>query len=361
VTDADPLLISHGIDGAWLAAALGERAMGTEAELVATEARLIGTGQVGENVRITLTWSGPGADRAPRSVVVKLPSTSEVSRTTAAATRTYVREVGFYRDLRPQVDIRTPAPFVITEDRAANHFVLVMEDITPSRAGDQLSGCTPDEAALAVTECARLHGSTWGRDDLLALDWLDTPSDPGIEDRVALYRAVFDGFAARYADRLTPAELDLGRWLDEHLGDLLRVERGTRCCVHGDFRLDNLLFGTGPAAPPLTTVDWQTIGYGHGVNDVAYFLSAGLAPEVRRHHEGDLLERYRTTLGGYGIDPSAEEIRWGYRLGSASGYVMAVIASQIVEQTDRGDQMFVTMARGAAELMTDVDLASASL
>ena len=37
-----------------------------------------------------------------------------------------------------------------------------------------------------------------------------------------------------------------------------------------------------------------------------------------------------------------------YRLGAPAGYVMAVIASMLVVQTDRGDDMFMVMARGSA-------------
>ena len=155
--------------------------------------------------------------------------------------------------------------------------------------------------------------------------------------------------------------MDLGRWLGEHLGTLATIERGPRCLAHGDFRLDNLLFGAEPTAPPLTTVDWQTVTLGHGTNDVAYFLSAGLAPAVRRANQDDLLATYRSVLAGYGVEPSADELWLGYQLGSATGYAMAVIASQIVGQTERGDEMFITMARGAAELMVDVDLTSLPL
>ena len=40
-----------------------------------------------------------------------------------------------------------------------------------------------------------------------------------------------------------------------------------------------VLFGDGPGAPALTTVDWQTVGIGAGPSDAAYFLGAGLHTE----------------------------------------------------------------------------------
>lgn len=349
----ESFLLEHGIDRRWLEArlvAVGAAAAG--AELEGWSAAIIGTGQVGENVRCRLSWRGEG----PTSVVIKLPSSSEVSRAAAAATRTYIREVGFYRDVRDRVAIRTPTPLFLSEDRPANRFVLVMEDITPAVQGDQLRGCTPDQARLAMEAVAGLHGPTWGHRELLELDWVDQPTDASLAERVTLYRSLYPGFADRYAGALTPDELAIGRWLGDAIADLLVANHGDRCLVHGDFRLDNLLFGTGPGAPPVTTVDWQTASFGFGLSDIAYLLSAGLTPADRRANEAQLLEAYRVALGSHGVALDPDNLYRGYRLGSASGYTMAVIASQIVERTERGDAMFVAMARGAAGQMVDVDL-----
>ena len=52
------------------------------------------------------------------------------------------------------------------------------------------------------------------------------------------------------------------------------------------------------------------------------------------------------------LKPADDDVWDGYVLGTAGGYLMAVIASQIVEQTERGDDMFVTMAtRHAAQIV----------
>ena len=45
-------------------------------------------------------------------------------------------------------------------------------------------------------------------------------------------------------------------------------------------------------------------------------------------------------MTGYAWDACWEE----YRLGTFAGLLMAVAASMLVERTDRGDQMFLTMA-----------------
>ena len=350
----EALLREHGVDLGWLADRLVEATMATPgAELTSMTATGIGTGQVGENVRCRLEWSG---GTGPSSIVVKLPSANELSRTTGGATRAYIREVGFYRDVADTIAIRTPAVYHVSEDRPNNGFVLVMEDIAPATQGDQLEGCSPDQARLAIDAIADLHGPTWDRRELTELDWVDEATESSRHDRVELFRYLYPGFADRYREALTPEELDLGQWIAEAIPGLLAAPEGPRCLAHGDFRLDNILFGTGSPAPAITTVDWQTVTFGHGLADVAYFLSAGLAPGDRRSHEAELLATYQAAMARHGIDLSLDQIERGYRLGSASGYLMAVIASQIVEQTERGDEMFVSMARGAATQMVDVDL-----
>ena len=155
----------------------------------------------------------------------------------------------------------------------------------------------------------------------------------------------------------TPAD---GRWLRhvERTRLAARVvewadARGAWCVTHADYRLDNLLFGLDPGTAEVTVVDWQTAAVGIGPADVAYFLGAGLLPEVRRTHERDLVARYAAGLRAAGIDVVDDAIWEGYVLGSAGGYLMAIIASQIVERTERGDDMFVAMATRHASQIVD--------
>lgn len=362
--DPDDLLSANGIDAERLGRLLQiDGAAAPTDRVVSIDAAIIGTGQVGENIRCRLTWesgssSSSDAER-PDSVVVKVPSSSEVSRAAAAATGSYVREVGFYRDIRPLVTIRTPHPHHVSEDRDRNQFLLVMEDIAPAAAGDQLAGCSAEDAASAVEAIAGLHGPTWGRVDLAELDWITEPGPQRVADLTALFGAVYPGFVDRFTGALTADELDAGAFIHERFESIIGTRPLGLCLTHGDFRLDNVLFATGAGAPPITTVDWQTVALGSGPTDVAYFLSAAVDPETRRRIEHDVVARYHERLGAHGVGVGADEVWEAYRLGSAAGYIMAVIASQIVTQTERGDAMFVAMARGSAHQLLDVDLEGA--
>jgi hypothetical protein len=120
-----------------------------------------------------------------------------------------------------------------------------------------------------------------------------------------------------------------------------------------------MLFGTADPAPPLTTVDWQTPAVGNGLSDVAYFLSGSLTPSDLRANQQQLLAHYRARLAVHGVRLSAEAAWTAYRLAAPSGFVMAVIASQLVGRTERGDEMFMVMAKGSSAQWSD--LATAAL
>ena len=192
----------------------------------------------------------------------------------------------------------------------------------------------------------------------------------GAAQRDALYSNLFAGFAARYADSLSVEQLDVGRWIGEHMMALSDIaQSGDLCLAHNDFRLDNMLFGrgfSGPeplatdrAVPALTVVDWQTARLGSGPADAAYFVGAGLLEHDRRRHETSLLDTYAQTLGQYGVSVDRDSLDLLYKVGATTGYIMAVIASQIVEQTERGDAMFVAMASRHAGQILDLDVAAA--
>jgi hypothetical protein len=358
----DQLPNASEIDTVWMTAALRRAAVAGAAEVVEISARSIGTGQVGENVRFELVWDRDDPT-LPGSVVGKFPSGSEVSRASARAVGTYVREVGFYRDLQRHVSMRTPNVHHLGWDPETHDFVLLMEDVREAEQGDQLTGCSLDRAALVVDEAVGLHAPTWGRtDDWRDLEWLGFPEPARAELMAGLTRWALPGFTERFAARLSADDLAVGErvigayetWAG--LAAAWAADHGGWCIVHADYRLDNMLFATAPGAPPVTIVDWQTVTVGTGPADVAYFLGAGLSSHDRAAHERDLVADYAARLRGVGIELSDAAAWDGYVIGSAGGYVMAVIASQLVERTTRGDEMFAVMAERHAAQIRDVGL-----
>ena len=65
-----------------------------------------------------------------------------------------------------------------------------------------------------------------------------------------------------------------------------------------------------------------------------------------------------TGLGGQGVVVDRDEIWEQYRRYSFGGLIMAIVASALVRRTDRGDDMFVTMAERHARQALDLDAES---
>lgn len=326
------------------------------AGVAAVEVTRVGTGQVGASYRCRLTYADGATGDRPATVVAKLPSPDEQSRATGVQLRNYEREVRFYRELRATVDVTAPRCFHADWDPVGGGFVLVLEDLAPAVQGDQIAGCTVAEAQLALSELAALHAPRWDDATLADIEWLGRRNAGDAENLQALYQMVWPGFVARYEHRLTPEELAVGDELGGHLVDWIDRRAEPFCVTHGDYRLDNMMFGTAAGGHPLAVVDWQTPGHGPGASDLSYFLGAGLSVADRRAHERDLVTHYHAELErrgvrGWGLDDCWE----AYRLYAFSGVVMAVVASMIVTQTERGDDMFMAMATRHLRHAIDLD------
>ena len=327
-------------------------------EVTSFESTRIGTGQVGECWRLDLDWRDEDAlpSSVPRGVVVKVAAQDPTSREAGRAQSCYVREVGFYSQLASSVDIRTPhCDFAAIDENETDH-LLLLEDMAPARQGDQLEGCSLAQARAALVELARLQGPRWDDPSLLEIDWLERPDERAHADLVGLVAALHEGFLARYTDRLAPEAVEVVRWLAARLPEAPQAT-GPLTLVHNDYRVDNMLFGDGESAPLVTVVDWQTLKLGSGPADAAYFLGAGLPTEVRRAHERELLRTaYWDTLVDCGVEGYDFDTCWNdYRRGCFGGVLMALIASMLVGATERGDEMFLTMARRHARHALDLD------
>jgi hypothetical protein len=340
---------------AWLTDVLRDAGVIDVQRVIEAAAEPVGTGQMADSVRLRLTYDVP-ASRAPATVVGKFTPADEMSRATALALRTSEVEVRFYQEVAGTVGVRTPRCYFADVDTASAAFVLVLQDMAPARQGDQMAGCTVDEAALALDELARLHAPRWGDPALEHLAWLERRDDDGGEGNGELLRILFEGFVDRYGADLDDGVIGVGRRLFPRIHDYLRPRPGPRTVQHADYRLDNLLFGTDPRSPTVTVVDWQTVTLGPGPADVSYFLGAGLMPEQRRAHEEALVRDYHQRLISGGVEGySWDDCMTGYRRHAYAGYVMAVGASMLVERTVRGDEMFLTMARRHAAQVQDLD------
>jgi hypothetical protein len=328
------------------------------ARVKSLQASPIGTGQMADNYRLQLEFDGPRGD-APPSVVVKVPSANPTSRASGAAGG-YVTEVSFYRDLAPDVAIRTPHCHHADISPGNEDFILVMEDMAPAEQGDQIRGCTPEEAKLALVNLAGLHGSRWCTPDLDSLAWLNRVTPPVAAMFSTVMKTAGEGFIERYEGRISADDAAVIRHFAEHSEAWLHGSGEERFApLHGDYRLDNLLFGTEAGGAPVAAVDWQTLSIAPPVRDVSYFLGNSLLPEVRREHERELVGTYHEALKthrvrDYPLDACFED----YRRGHFQGPLITVLGAMGVVQTDRGDDMFMAMISRSCQAIRDLDSGS---
>ncbi|MDT5338074.1 MAG: hypothetical protein QOD90_3579 [Mycobacterium sp.] len=311
----------------------------------------IGTGQMSECYRVALTYAD-GED-GPASVVLKVAAADPSSRQTGLAMGLYEREVRFYTDIAPGLHGPVAPCHHAAYDPATGMFDLLLGDAAPAVVGDEIGGATIEEAAMALTQLGRVHGPLLGNAALAGAEWInrESPLNQGL--MAALYAAFID----RYSDDIAPEHREVCERLVATFDAYLAAEAasgGPQGLIHGDYRLDNMLFGEDGADRPLTVVDWQTVTWGPALTDVAYFLGCALPTQQRRDHGEALLRAYHDALG-----PDAtltmEDVREGVRRQSFFGVVMAIVSPMLVERTERGDRMFMTMIARHCTHVLDLD------
>lgn len=319
----------------WLTDALG---VGT---VTGHEFERIGTGQMSECYRVTLHYAD--GVQGPDSVILKVAAADPNSRQTGLALGLYEREVRFYAEIAPGLTGDGTGPFAPCHhhayDAETGAFDLLLGDASPATVGDEIRGATVEQAMLALSELGRVHGPLLGDGGLAGAEWLNR--DAPVTQ--ALLATLWAGFAERFADRIDPQHRVVCERLvaafDDYLADEASVLQGL---VHGDYRLDNMLFGGPGSERPLTVVDWQTVTRGPAQTDVAYFLGCALPNDQRRAHYDELLSAYHVALGAESA-LSLDDVRAGVRRSSFFGVMMAIVSSMLVERTERGDEMFMTM------------------
>jgi aminoglycoside/choline kinase family phosphotransferase len=284
-------------------------------------------------------------------VVVKAPTSDPGNRAIAHRFGYYAREAGTYHSLLPRPGIRAPECFAVVN--GVDGPVIVLEDLGDLRAGDQVAGASVADAFAAADLLGALHAAFWNDPVLAACSWLPGPTDEVVRGYRTLFELTWDTFRDRVRGlvpdpHLAAAERAIG-WFDSVCDAFAHAPR---TLVHGDFRLDNLLFDDDGRA---TAVDWQLAAWGRGAYDLALFAAGSLDPEVRREIELALVRRYHDALRAsgvrdYSLDECERDYRWGHVL-NLPNPVTALVA--VSGGNERGRQMLTRNAQRALAAMAD--------
>jgi len=349
---------AHGepteLDAPWMTQALEEAGVAKGATVTNLEfVGFVGTGQMARNARLRLDWDQP--EGRPATIVGKFPSADATARNTGFEHGSYQAEWEFYDNIVKTLRIRTPHCWVSRFRPEEQDFVLLMEDLSNSRQGDQIKGLTVDEVALAVREAVGMHAPRFG-DPTLKLYTADRPKGPERAAQMAgFYTFCREPMLARLGHRLSP---DVVQLIHDFEPVCEKWGHGTgtpNTFVHFDYRADNFMFGTTPDAPPLAVVDWQTASDSNALIDIAYAVGGCLEADVRAKVERDLVNEYSDRMVAEGVALDRETAWRDYRHSSLWGLLMAVIATVLAAETERGNDMLTSMAEHHGRHAIDMD------
>ena len=358
------------IDPAWLTSALRDSGVIAEEEVVDVTHRVIGeeAGFLGEVAILNLKYSDP-ASTAPASMVLKIP-TALKNRVMGQLMGVYEKEIRFYNQLQPKLSIRSPRhyysalsaaddPGVVLErlkkldqqpiwviallavvmrwlfGLMPRRYVLLIEDVSHHRLGDQSQDSSDDDVERALTTLARLHGQFWGSEALDKMSWISPVDLTGKLIEIANKQAI-KKYREANAASLSDSQYKLLDWIEANGLELTALQgRHPRTLLHGDFRVDNLCFDD--TVGEAIVLDWQTMVSGSGGMDLAYFLSNALPLEASEERVNELIEFYRQGLAREGVEISFERLRWLYELGMLS-MLQKIAPIMFQEQLELGSE-----------------------
>lgn len=334
----------------WLTAVL--QLAGIEAEVAGVTATPVGTGQIASCYRLAIRYlRGDG----PESLVAKLPSGDLQRR--AADAFTYRCEVSFYREAAPHLRVRHPHCYLAALSDSGEEFTLLLEDLSPAKQGDQIKGCTVQQARAAILNLAGLHAPLWCDSSLHDMNWLLPNGAEHAEISAAFYRDA----TAKFIDHYTLSDETVAVLKDfaDHSQTWWERPALPFALLHGDYRLDNLMFGDSAGEPSVVAVDWQSCTLGNPLRDVAFMTVTGLSVADRRLAEHDLVREYWCALDAFGIKGYDSDQCWqDYRHSIFHAPLVTVFGASAAKSSERGDRMFTVMAERSASAITDLDALS---
>ncbi|MCV7030688.1 phosphotransferase family protein [Mycobacterium sherrisii] len=324
----------------WLSAALRVRG---PVDVSGVDVVAIGTGQTGATYRVTARYAAnPGA--LPETFVIKLPAQDDAVRDRVVIG--YRSECAFYTAVAERVRVPTPRCYFCQISDDATEYALLLADQAPAVQGDQITGCGAQQARLSVVALAGLHGPSWCDPAWLDLPGLafprpDEAAAKGLGDVAKMSAEIT---LAKLGDRMSAEDRETLTNTMDLVTPWLFTERDRYALLHGDYRLDNLLFD--PAHSWVSVVDWQTLGVGLPARDLAYFAATSLNSKLRLAIEKDLVGDYHRALVGYGVTDYDRESCWrDYRLGMPQALLISALGFAFAASTERGDDMVLAMLR----------------
>ena len=333
----------HDLDAKWLGKLLSSD--GRDAKIDGMDLQEIGMGLMGSTYRVLLNYASDPGD-LPRSLVFKMTGEGPISRRLGrigygleGKPGFYGGEVRFYAQVLPHIEITAPKLYASWISDDEEEFSLLLADIDDANAGDELTGCTFEQARDAVINVAGLHAPFWNSPILEQPGWLQRPRHDWADTLQESISRAHKRFHERQASVCTPEQVAIVDKFVPLYAQWFLAENENMALTHNDYRLDNLLFRPDGSS---VAVDWQSFTTAHSGRDLGLFLGCSVPIEIRRHHLDELLEAYRLKMVELGVsDYTLSDVYRDFRLGLFLGIQNVIIGMNAVTLTERGHKMFM--------------------
>lgn len=328
----------------WLSSVLNASVTGFTSAVIGA-----GEGFMGQLARVSLT-----GNNVPASIIVKLPTADPGGIAIGEMMGVWNREHRFYTEVASQIRGIKLAKCLHS---STDPYVLILEDLSPAKPGDQVAGPTPDQARTAIDTAATLHSAWFDKPELNALDWMPSISDPMTASVGTMFPIGWPMFLERYQDSLPPRVLKWCETFAPMIETWMQKYFDWPCTLtHGDFRLDNMFFD---AEGNMTLIDWQLSMRSPSTTDLVYFLGTNMTTEMRRAMQDELIHRYCDKMRAGGVPDQwadYETIMQGYAEGVLF-YCTSFAASILTLDTanERGAALMDSLVRRAFSAADDLD------
>ena len=243
-------------------------------------------------------------ENAPRKIVAKHPPADFGSRANIRMIEMYSREASFYRDLAPELNLKTPKVFFSDFIPDSGQFLILVEDLSHLRSIDGSDECSYEDAVAVFGDLARLNAEWWQSPKLKEYSWLSGWYTSGTPDLLSSkFSDALDKFIEIKGEYLPSGIEKLGRRLAPKLHEL-RADRVSQpvTFTHGDFSIANMFFDDSENGSTHPVVfDWQVPQAEKCGIDMAHFLLSSFSVESRRAIETDLISEYYAALIDGGV------------------------------------------------------------
>lgn len=268
-----------------------------QACVTAIDSRILGQdiGFLSIVARIALTYDLPEPG-APAAIVIKFETQHEGLRELGNELQAFQREIRFYREVAPQVSVRLPKIYFTVEEPPS--LMLVMEDLSYCRPGDQVKGMNVDLVLATAAMMGRLQAQFWCNDSLDKLDWM--PATNNMEHDFPQKWPSFEKHFGHYAG---DDGIALGRRIAPNVQWIVNeIAHRPKTITHCDLREDNLLFDETGLQTEVIILDWQLATRSFGVFDVARLMAGSALPDQRRGNEIEILRAWYGAIVAEGVE-----------------------------------------------------------